>query len=638
MKLMQHLLLASGVILAAGFPASASAQVIAANPRAQPPQNKVTGLVTDASGAPAAGVQMMVMPNYGMSREVTTGADGRYELTWQTPNFGGGFYAGDMTYSLLARDLEHNVAAIHDIDEKTTNLDLRLEPGIILAGRVEDTNGRPITNASAFVMVYSGDSGSSLNPPSKADADGRVEIKAMPQGRRYGLYASAQGYGTTNQEVQAGNTKTTRYEFPKSVLKTADHKLAGQVLDGAGQPVSGAQVNFYGDGQPGGNTRADDKGRFSFDKVADGRVSLQANAAGAFGNAQARADDTNVTIRINPNGGVQTAAARVTTTGKITDPSGAPAAGVSVRVMPANGVNQNLKTDAEGKFSISWQPLNGGGGFQYSLVARDAARNLAVVAEVDPDTTNKDAQLRPGLTLSGSVQDGAGAMVPSATVSCSATVINVGFSIENQPIRVDAQGAFEITALPQGVRYNLSARAAGYGQGTATVQPDETRTDHVKVPPIICRIADKVVSGKVLGPDDKPVSGATVRTVGMVQGTTPARSDNDGHFELKVVEGSMSLMASAPGMDMGGSSVRAKSGDTGVVLKMVAAGGRTTVIGGRQAPARTVPLKPQPWTLASIKGWPAAHKSTIIVLISVQVLVLTAVAGGIFWFTSPKRP
>ena len=425
----------------------------------------------------------------------------------------------NMTFSLLARDLEHNLAAIHEINEKTTNLDLRLKPGTILAVHVEDTNGRPISKAVVFVMVYSVDSGSGLNPAGITGADGGAEFKAMPQGGRYGLMVNAPGYGSANREAQTTDTAATRYEFPKIVLKTADQKIAGRVVDAAGQPVARAQVNFYGDGQPNGFTNTDNQGHFAFNQVADGRVNVQANLQGAFGNASVHAGDTNVTIRINPNGVVRTAMPRVTTTGKITDPSGAPAVGVSVRIIPGGGANANLKTDGEGRYSLSWQPLNGAVGLQYSLIARDAARNLAVVTDVDPDTTNKDAQLQPGLTLSGSVQDSAGTVVPGATVTCSANVGNTGFAIENRPIPVDAQGAFELTALPQAVRYNLSARAAGYGQATATLQPDQTRTDHVKVPPMILKVADKVVSGKVVGPDDKPVSGANVRATGVGQGT-----------------------------------------------------------------------------------------------------------------------
>jgi hypothetical protein len=198
----------------------------------------------------------------------------------------------------MARDVELNLATAQDIEESTTTLDLRLEPGLVVAGRVEDVNGTPLSNATVRVYLWSGNSGSQFdNKPIRTDARGHFEITAMPLGRKYSLYATAKGYGSANQSIQE-NTDTNRVELEPCVLKVADRKLAGEVVDADEKPVVRANVFMYGQGQPNGSVRTDDKGRFKFDAVCEGTVQLSASAQNAHGNTRAEAGDTNVVIRL----------------------------------------------------------------------------------------------------------------------------------------------------------------------------------------------------------------------------------------------------------------------------------------------------------------------------------------------------
>jgi len=56
---------------------------------------------------------------------------------------------------LLARDVERNLATAQDIEESTTTLDLRLEPGLTVSGRVTDAKGKPPAKAEAEMMFWS---------------------------------------------------------------------------------------------------------------------------------------------------------------------------------------------------------------------------------------------------------------------------------------------------------------------------------------------------------------------------------------------------------------------------------------------------------------------------------------------------
>ena len=194
-----------------------------------------------------------------------------------------------------------NLAAAQDIEESTTTLDLRLEPGLVVAGRVEDVNGKPLSNATVRVYLWSGNSGSQFDDkPIRTDAQGRFEITAMPPGRKYSLDATAKGYGSANQSIQE-DADTNRVELEPCVLKVADRKLAGEVVDAEEKPVARANVYMYGQGQPNGSVRTDDKGRFKFDEVCEGSVQLSASSQRAYGNTRAEAGDTNVVIRLGVN-------------------------------------------------------------------------------------------------------------------------------------------------------------------------------------------------------------------------------------------------------------------------------------------------------------------------------------------------
>ena len=110
--------------------------------------------------------------------------------------------------------------------------------------------------------------------------------------------------------VEAKDTQTNHYTFPTLVVKLANFKLAGRVLDSDGKPVVGATVRLSGTGQqewP--TTKSDNEGKFVFDAVCEGAVKLSAlwfdpasshlvlstkNSPGIT----VQADDTNIVLRL----------------------------------------------------------------------------------------------------------------------------------------------------------------------------------------------------------------------------------------------------------------------------------------------------------------------------------------------------
>ncbi len=597
--------------------------------------SKITGIVRDASGALVAGATVGVYPSYsGNDAGARTDANGHYELIWQKPNWGG---SQNQSYYLLARDLERKLAVVQEMEDTTTNLDVTLKPAMSVSGRVQDTKGRAVTNAMAYIMLHEENMGFTISRQRiPSDEQGRIRAEGLPLGERYGLYASASGYGNAQQEMDAADPKADHYDFPPLVLKIADRKLAGRVLGTGGKPVAGVQVWMRGEGQPNRNDAATDAdGRFVYDAVCEGAVTVSANFKSFSGSAEAMGGDTNVVIRFDARNRVTYAnPTPQTLTGAVLDPSGKPAVGARVVVTPTWGTIDVAKTDAEGKYSVTWQSQPGMRDPKYFAVARDVEKNLAAMEAIDTNKTRVDLQLGPGLSISGTVQDAKGAPLTRANINLNMMAGNMGGMVEYQPIKLNSDGTFTIPALPPGQQYSLYATANGYGSARKAIGKTQSQTNSLQLAPFKLKAADRPLAGQVLDTDGKPLSGVQVNLNGNGQPSGNMRTDATGHFKFTVCDGPITIFAYAPSGAAGRlNSVnwQARGGDTNVIVKMGAQQPQ------RQSVARLIPLKPQAWTVSTLAAWPAHHKTGAMILLSLQAAVFLGTAGGVFWFMRKRE-
>ena len=257
---------------------------------------KLSGTVLDPEGKPAPKVPVSLFPDYSNTHKNTDEA-GHFVLSANANQFGG----GDNRRVLIARDVGRNLAAAIELDSDATNADVKLEPGLTLAGRVTGPDGKPIANAEATLMFWTASMGTSYGSPARADAQGHFEIKALPPGRHYGVSVSAKGFGQDSKDLAAAETGVTRLDLEPFQLALANLRVAGVVLDADDKPVARAFVNtFGGQKQPALNCQADAKGRFSFDHVCAGAINLSANGpnGGENGSVSAEGGDTNITIHL----------------------------------------------------------------------------------------------------------------------------------------------------------------------------------------------------------------------------------------------------------------------------------------------------------------------------------------------------
>jgi hypothetical protein len=262
--------------------------------------HRLKGVVMDAVGQPVAGAQVTVFPNNGM-RWFRTGTNGAYNLTWSLQPWQS--QSGEAL--LVVRDPDRNLAATEDLSEDTTNLEVKLKPALAVTGLVKGLDDLPLQKAQIGLWLRAGNSYNQLNEQmTTANTEGRFEIKCLPPDAQYIVFATAKGYGRSQQQV-APDTETNRLELAPFVLKPADRVIAGQVLTESDKPASGVNVQLNGEDQPDGYTTTDSKGRFRF-QVCEGQIRLFAYSQYGSGNAQAavEAGDTNIVITLTANSGV----------------------------------------------------------------------------------------------------------------------------------------------------------------------------------------------------------------------------------------------------------------------------------------------------------------------------------------------
>jgi uncharacterized GH25 family protein len=232
---------------------------------------KIRGVVRDPNGAAVAGARVRIQP--AALDEILSDAQGRFEITWDRNAWG----RENTTFCLVVRHPDRNLAAATELAEGTTTLDVALEPGAVITGRVTDPNGKGIAGAQVRPMLFVSNWGSSIAPdPITTQSDGTFRVQAAPAGRRYFIEIAAGGYGRKRVPAEADDTTRRRLDVGRIALPVANLSISGVVVDPEDKPIADASVETYGEEQPERQqTRTDAEGRFALAGVCAGQITLQ---------------------------------------------------------------------------------------------------------------------------------------------------------------------------------------------------------------------------------------------------------------------------------------------------------------------------------------------------------------------------
>lgn len=253
--------------------------------------------------------------------------------------------------------------------------------------------------------------------------------------------------------------------------------------------------------------------------------------------------------------------------GAVRDETGTPVDSAEMKILPIR--HWNLSRYDGVRFEAEWQ-LQGSAKQidEYHFVGRHRKRNLAAVVEINKDTDTLDVILRPGGILTGKVVDSAGKGIEKAVVlmklkGSNGMEVHTGFFA-----RTNAEGKFDIRALPLGLGYILITRSRGYGMTHTEVDSGDMRDNRIDAGPIVLVRGKFTVSGVVVDVNDKPVANAHVYCTGEGQPGSSTRTDADGRFTLDgIFKGSIHINAYIKGdsaRDVSYGSIHTGAGATNV--------------------------------------------------------------------------
>jgi protocatechuate 3,4-dioxygenase beta subunit len=459
------------------------------------------------------------------------------------------------------------------------SVELQLQKGTAIAGRVLDEYGRPAPGVSVLITP-TGDSVVS-------DSEGKF-VAPVPSPGLYELHAHHSDWGGGNLKVTAPKTGVDLQLEPRAGAQVT--------VTVAGRRVEGASVVMY----------IEKEGSFRSDRPssADGVVLMRGLPPGTYWLVASHSDflpsdRQKVTIE---EGVLAKIAAELkageAVSGTVVDEVGTPVSGVAVSVAPRGA--EPTVTDTAGKFEI--RPLRPKGNYVVRVTQRgiEQVDRVVAVAGGDPvkvvvkrekvfkgrvvsdskplkrfriddhDVESADGRfelplpstedrvifaveapgfeplmvdrpatpdlgdlvLKAGPTLGGTVRDEGGAPVVDAVVGCDAC---------EQSVRTDAEGRFSLGSPPFIHEFTVIARK-GRRSGTRTVVSGSGPIEVVLKP-------GTQLSGRVWLPDGTPGSGVEI------QGLHTDRSEPvsvvtgpDGSYQLDLPPGIYRFMVTAPGI------------------------------------------------------------------------------------------
>ena len=288
---------------------------------------RIAGRVTvEGTNTPLAGVRVVLLPTaprmgmMGMPPQATTDQDGRYAFEGVAP----GSYHFQFEKTGYASTAQSQTGTIQiSAGQSVNGVDVRLQKGAVIAGKVLDAAGEPMPDVRVTAMRRFSNPGMPLRllPAGSGQGQntndlGEFRISGLPAGE---FYVAAMPFHTpmfggpgvdmttarARPARQARTTTATTFypgtsdqaaALPIAVAAGAEvgtinfamqtlpsFRVSGIVVDQDGKPVGGAMVMLTGDpqsgmfGGPAGSTRTHDNGRFDIDDVVAGSFRVNAS-------------------------------------------------------------------------------------------------------------------------------------------------------------------------------------------------------------------------------------------------------------------------------------------------------------------------------------------------------------------------
>ena len=237
----------------------------------------VRGTVVDAQGQPAKNVYITV----GLGQRVLTDNNGWFQ-GMQSPLY--------PSHLVVARDIKNNLAGANFFFNALRELRVVLRPGSSIRGRVTDDMGRGIAGANVNIQLNCRRRGRGRDvhgtahldmAGTRTDSEGYYRLETVMPLRssfHYHLSFDATEFGPTRYTLTERMKPGEEVTIPDMKLVTLDAFISGVVLDENDNPVARKPVfvsSESGGAHIGRATSTDEQGRFKFNRIAEGPVTLQ---------------------------------------------------------------------------------------------------------------------------------------------------------------------------------------------------------------------------------------------------------------------------------------------------------------------------------------------------------------------------
>ena len=239
----------------------------------------------------------------------------------------------------------------------TADVTIKLPKTGVVRGVVTDDEGRHVAGAEVFVMKGGFPETPSREQYARTDAEGHFEVPGLPL-ESVGLYVQHADYQDTKIDaLPAAPDKAGEI----SVRLSQGASVVGRVVDAAGQPIAGEQVNLALTWFDLRSTFTGDDGRYGFDHVSPATYSMttgpyENGARGLSRSGVAVGETGQVVIDFE----VPAATGRLAGTVRL---GGTPVAGAQVTLIDDRGPEQAVRTttDEAGRYLAEGLQLGGVG-------------------------------------------------------------------------------------------------------------------------------------------------------------------------------------------------------------------------------------------------------------------------------------
>lgn len=458
-------------------------------------------------------------------------------------------------------------------------LDLHLNAGATVTGRVVDENGAPASNAT--VTLVTGWRTTRSSAPTGSDGKfaieglrpGHFEIMAFAGDRIAPLQPVAVTFGSTHElELVVGETRAA---------------IEGQLVDDSNKPVAHALIEIRGPLVR--VTHTDEAGKFRHPNLVPGSYTVSAIADGfvRVSSEKLVGHDRTTVVALRVARGV-------TVTGHVIGANGQPVGGARVASSAVNLRDPRLdtQTTSDGTFRIGPVPPG-----RVLLSAFHPVHGVSEVATVEvPRGSAPTAELvfRASASITGRVLADDGKPTSGALVTITPNEAPARWTLAAKP-----DGTFTLASLPAGNYHIEAAPPTGAARQTVADEASSRRVALVageativelRVPGGAERIRGRIVDAQT----NAPVAGAAVwvEREGML--VSPGSPDdvrtyswNDGGFELaEIPRGTYTIYGSHPTHGTGKLASIA-AGASGVTIAI----DRTASIAGRITTADGAPVQ-----------------------------------------------